>query len=219
MVLLAFSYFGPKEEAEAFFEEKIPKDALAQAVNVTTGAADFAKINDPYAAMSRHGGFKEFEGGFLEEVDEEGLIKAFEIFLKYTEPSWSRAGSNFLISCWSPAKVGEMADHSPRSFFPSKDRAFFTQAVPWYETQEEREEAIQFARGVYDALSAKDTSQGRRKWGFVNNVHIESDMREVFSDAQIEEIVHVKSVFDKHALGWSPVADGWSIDMSVQEPS
>ena len=211
MILLAFSYFGPKEEAGAFLDKTIPKDALEQAVNITTGATSVAKMNDPYAVMSRHGGFKEFEGGFLQDVDEEGLTRALEIFLKFTDANMaSRAGSNFLISCWNPEQVQEIAKSSPGAFVPSRDRGFFTQAVPWYTAPEERGEALTFAKGVYEALMAKDARNGLPKVGFVNNVHIGSDMREVFGDEQTKEISKVKALFDKSRIGWNPVADGWS---------
>lgn len=211
MIILAISYFGPKQEAEKIVDGAIPKDALDQAMNVVTGAVNFANINDPYAAMNNHDGYKEFEGGFLEEFDEAGLKEVLELFLKYTDANMaSRAGSSCLLSCWNPEQVrAKVGDESDSLATQSGKRAFFVQATPWYATPEEAEEAGIFAREAYEAFATNDRSNGRRKWGFASNVRIGADMGEVYSKEQIARIETVKATWDRDSVGWSPVVDGW----------
>lgn len=211
IILLAITYFGPKEEAERVVDTAIPVGVASQAINVITNSINFVQINDPYAAMSRHGGYKEFEGGFIESCDQAGFVRAFELFLKYTDTNMAtRAGSSCLMSCWNPDQVSAKAASNPDSLATViHKRGFFAQATPWYASPEEGAEAGRFARDVYEALALKDEREGRRKWGFANNVRIGADMREVYSEVEIKKITEVKRTWDRDSLGWNAAVDGW----------
>lgn len=210
MILLALSYFGPAEDAEGFCEKTIPKDAISKAVNVTTGAMDYSKMNDPYAAMSRHGGAKEFEGGFVKEVDIADIGRAFELWLRYTDADMSSRGSSSMIfSSYKSDEEQRIGKTLSPSMVAGRGRGLFVQATPWYARPDERGDAYAFARGAIEALKTRDTSNGEKSWGFVNNARIEQDMREIFSDEAITEIRTVKAIWDRHNIGWNPVVDGW----------
>lgn len=210
MILLALSYFGPAEDAEGLCEKTIPRDAISKAVNVTTGAMDYSRMNDPYAAMSRHGGSKEFEGGFVEEVDLADIGRAFDLWLKYTDADMaSRGSSSMIFSSYNPDEEQRVGKTLSPSMVADRGRGLFVQATPWYARLDEREDAYAFARGAIEALKRKDTSNGRRSWGFVNNARIGQDMREIFSEEAINEIRSVKAIWDRNNIGWSPVVNGW----------
>jgi hypothetical protein len=114
------------------------------------------------------------------------------------------------MSCWNPDQVRSKAEGKSDSLaIQLGNRGFFAQATPWYATPEEAEEAGIFAQEAYEALAAKDVNNGRRKWGFANNVRIGGNMNEVYSEDQIARIKAVKASWDCNSVGWSSVVDGW----------
>jgi hypothetical protein len=54
----------------------------------------------------------------------------------------------------------------------------------------------------------RDRREERRDYAFANNLVIGGDLKEIYSEEQIEEIKRVREVWDREALGWGP-GDGW----------
>jgi hypothetical protein len=212
LVLVALSYFGRSVDAERVVDELIDQEAASQAVAVIPGASKFGNLNDPFAPMSRHGGIKEFEGGFIKELTVAGLLKTFGLLVAFTEKDMStRSSTALVVSGWNPDKVREIGQIHPTPFFSARERerGFFVQVTPWYTSAGEREEVGKFCDEVYEALREGDIKEGRDRVSFFNNTRWGADMRVVFTEDQMEEIKAVKKLWDRDDIGWNPVTNGW----------
>jgi hypothetical protein len=207
IVMLALSYFGPKEEAEEICKSSYEEKYTGKAV-VVDGAAEWGNMNISSAPLNAHGGFKESYAAFCKEVDTEAVERAFGYWEKYSNGQ-GRGRSYTVFSAWDTAQLlrnGE--EEAKRGFFSARDRGVFVQCTPWYYDSSGKADADRIGKEVVDAIREKDRREGRADWAFANNLVVGNDLREVYSGEQIEEIKMVREIWDKENLGWAPV-DGW----------
>jgi hypothetical protein len=212
MVVLALTFFGPTKDAEHVCATTFDERVAGSTVNTVTAMTDFAKMNDGFEVLNRHGGYKESHSGFLKEIDESSIARAFEAWRNFTEKNMqSRAGSTLLIGSYDSEQVLHNAGiRDDEKFSPARDRRIFVQATPWYKEMVEKEDADAFGKSVLEVLGERDERNGREKRGFANNLLAGQDMREIYSEKQIEELKRLKQLWDQDGVGWSPVTEGWS---------
>lgn len=208
MIMLALSYFGPKEDAERICAASFDEAVAGKAVSATTAMIEWGTMNDGFEPLNRHGGFKEYHSAFVQSMKEDSIQRAFAAWVDFTSKDIkSRDGSYIVIGASN--NNASLANAGNESYFSARDRGIFVQVSPWYAEGKEKAEADAFGRSVVDALREKDKDGGRRSFGFANNWSSGQDVKEVFTEEQIEEIKRVKGLWDKANVGWSPVVDGW----------
>jgi hypothetical protein len=210
MIMLSLSFYGTKEEAEKVAAKTYEAEYAGKAIMAPTGLAEWEKQNDGAEPMNRHGGFKEYHGCFLREVDPSHIADAFSIWQSFTDVDLKGRGMTYLIlGSWSTRRLEENGGATDKKFFPARDRGVFVQFTPSYTDKNVKEEADEMGKKIVEGLREKDDEAGRKPWSFVNNLLEGQNLSGVYTAEQLGEITRVKRVWDPQNVGWNPVADGW----------
>ncbi|KAF1958228.1 FAD-binding domain-containing protein [Byssothecium circinans] len=212
MAMLGLTFFGPAEDAEKACGVAFKEEAVGKCINVggTTAMTGFGNMNDALDPMNRHGGYKDFHGGFMKDVSGEGIQAAFNAWLEFTAKDPKSRGSTYmLLSRSSTTQTLANARDDPTPFVPFRDRAVFVHVAAWYANAGEKGDADAFGKRVLEVVRKKDEEDGVKKCGFANNWTWGQDVGDVFNDEQVSELRRVKGVWDKGGVGWSPVVEGW----------
>jgi len=207
MILLALSYLGATEEAEQAAKKSYEKEYVSKATMAITGASEWVDMNASSAPFNAHGGRKESYAAFCSSISSASVEKAFFAWEKYSEGE-GRARSYTVYGAWDTAQPLKNAEGGRGGLFPARDRGLFVQCTPWYYDFDGKAEADRLGKEVVSATRERDRREERRDYAFANNLVIGGDLREIYSEEQIEEIKRVREVWDREALGWGP-GDGW----------
>ncbi|KAF2183135.1 FAD-binding domain-containing protein [Zopfia rhizophila CBS 207.26] len=208
LIMLALSYFGPAADAEKAVKCTYG-EVENKATSVFTTLTPWSNMNAAAVPLNVHGGFKEYHGCLVKEVDGSSVEDSFEKWKEFTEDVQGRGRSYVVIGSWDTERLEGNAGEEDEKFFSPRGNGVFVQCTPWYVDLEGKGWADGFGKAVVECMRCRDTKEGRRRWAFANNVAAGQDMREVYSEEQLEKIRRVKQVWDRGNVGWSPVMDGW----------
>ena len=207
IVVLALSYLGSAEEAEQAAKKSYEEDYVNKATMAVTGASEWVDMNASSAPMNTHGGYKESYAAFCSSISSADVEKAFSAWEKYSEGG-GRGRSYTVYGAWDTAQLLKNAEGGRGGFFPARDRGVFVQCTPWYYDFNGKAEADKIGKEVVSATRERDRGEKRRDWAFANNLVVGGNLREIYSEEQIEEIKRVRGFCDSEALGWGP-GNGW----------
>ena len=208
VIILSISYFGLAAAAERAAAVTFDAQVLEKSVNASTSLTPLGDLNNILDPVNKAGGFKELHGAFVRDISESSLSRAFESFIAYTDGKPERFGSSIIFPVANTVKSESFAGEG--SFYNARDRGVYVQVKTSYPSAEGKEDGDAFARDVHGLGREADQKEGRREWTFANNMVKGTNLEDVYTKEQLEDIVRVNNLWNASKVGWSPVVDKWS---------
>lgn len=207
MVMLIITYLGAAASAEEACKATFDPTHLSEATIASTTSIDFTSLNAPAEAFNRHGDFKSNYSTWAHSIDSNQIQAGFDSWLRLGQDNPDAgACSYFVISARNPACMNAH-DLDGEKFFPRtiRDRTIFIQAVPWWSDVRNESKSRRWAK---DMLATLGEIGAEKVNGFAANLNHDVDIAEFWPQAKIEEIRHMKDIWDPGNVFWNPVVDG-----------
>lgn len=209
VLILIITYFGSASSAEKAFGAAFNPTYVTKATVTTTALANFADLNTATDVLNRHGDYKTNYSTWAHTITSQKIQAGFEHWLRLGEevPD-AKAGSYFVVSARDPAAM-RAHDLDKEKSFPRtiRERAIFTQAVPWWTDSDNEEACRKWGRDMLDLLGER-SSEADRVNGFAANLNSDVDVTEIWPHEKLEQIRRLKGIWDPSNVFWNPVVDG-----------
>lgn len=198
-------YFGPSAEAERWEGARVlgSPEVAEKAVMTATKGIPLIQMNDITKASEVHGGVKILDGTFVSSLDEDTIVALFERYLAFTEGRPDTWSSNIAIAAWDKTKILENGRSEERkgNLFEPRDRGVLVMGAMWSKEKDSETEGRKFLREVKETAMHGEPG---RIITFANNLALPADLREVYSEDNIQRLEKIKQRWDSNGLFWSP---------------
>ncbi|KAL2832909.1 hypothetical protein BDW59DRAFT_157058 [Aspergillus cavernicola] len=202
IIALTASYYGPLADAERYAAEIFNLELLQSSITATTSTIPLHKMNDGTDFLNAPGGYKQLGNALLRVIDVESIRQGLKAWLHFGD-NHHDAKARTIIFWASPTATQNVRRNI---FLPADDRAGFLQIFVWYTERSTAEPAEKFMQEMLQIGRGTDTNNGVVARTLPNNQLLGGGIKDIYSEEAVEEIRHVKSLWDGNGLFWSPAS-------------
>jgi hypothetical protein len=212
IMILSVTFIGNVAAAKTALAPLFTDEVARKAIAVMTTPTEVAHMNDQIdRRFKKLSGYTDVYNGMMVDVSAKTIMSAVQKWMAFRNEVGADVAGKTMTAVASFCTVGlKKADPIGERGACHRDRSFLGQCGMFWLAPDEVEPVKAFAAEWISTLREDDELQNRSKAAYPNNLRVGTDMREVYDEQKMADLILVKKHWDSDGVFWNPAVNGWS---------